>query len=432
MKKISTLIAVGAFGFISIVAHAELPKTLRLNDAIHLTLQLNPQLAGYAFQQKALAGERVTAALKPALHASAQVENIIGSGEFSGTKSSEITLSLSSIIELGGKTDARVGVVTARQQQLASSQRVLTLDVLTQVTQDFIALAADQAELKLLEQRQAAVNESLTSLSKQYAAGLTAEADVLRAKATLVKANIDVQKKRQEFEANRIKLSAFWAQPNATTIEQPFTDVEADLLLLPAIKPAEELIQQIELNPDLALLSDTIELRATELRQAHSEGSSNLTWNAGVRRLEASNDSALVMGISLPIGSASRASGAITTASANQAGAELDRDANRLKLQSYVRQLHSAYTQAIAETQSLKTDVIPLLTKAFNATQAGFNKGRYGYLELNLAQRELLDTQIALINAAASAHIIASKIERITGAAISAQLSQNAEARTLP
>lgn len=432
MKKISMLIAFGAVGFISIAAHADSLKPLRLNDAIQLTLQHNPQVAGYAFQQKALAGEQQTAALKPALHASAQIENIAGSGEFSGNTSSEMTLSLSSVIELGDKLDARLGVVTARQQQLASSQRVLTLDVLTQVTQDFIALAADQAELTLLEQRQSAVNESVASLSKQNAAGLTAETDVLRAKATWVKANIDLQKKRQEFEANRIKLAAFWAQPNAITMETQFTHVDADLLVLPAIKPLDQLLQQIELNPDLALLGDTLEVRAAELRQARAEGSTNLTWNAGVRRLEASNDSALVMGISVPLGSASRASGAVTTASAHHASAELERDATRVKLQAQVRQLHSAYTQALAETHSLKADAIPLLTKALNATQTGFNNGRYSYLELNLAQRELLDMQMALINAAARAHLIASNIERITGAAANAQPSQNAEARKLP
>lgn len=432
MKNISRLFAFGAIGLISISIPAYAQKTLRLDDVIQLTLQHNPQLAGYEFQRKALEGEQQTATLKPVLHASAQVENVARNGDASNNKASEFTLSLSSVIELGGKVDARLNVVTARQQQLASSQRVLTLDVLTQATQEFIVLAASQAELKLFEQRQAALQESVASLSKQLAAGRTAETDVLRAKAMLVKTNIDLQKKRQQFESDRLKLSTFWAAANSSNIQTHFSHVEADLFSLPQIKPLQELMQGLEQNPDLVLLADQIELRAAELRHSKSEASGNLTWNAGVRRLEASNDSALVMGVSVPLGSASRASGGITTAAANKAAAELEHDTARITLQAQLLQLYGAYTQATAEAKSLKTEAIPLLTQALTATQTGFNQGRYSYLELNLAQRELLDMQIAFINCAARVHAIASDIERITGAAAAAQTTQNLDARTLP
>lgn len=431
MNKICWLIACCAIGFISFAVPVYAQKPLRLDDLIQLTLQHNSQIAGYEFQQKILAGEQQTATLKPALHASAQIENVAGSGLYTGNHASEITLSLSSVIELGDKADARSGVVTARQQQLASSQQVLTLNILTQATQEFIALAALQAELSLLKQRQAAVQESVTALTKHWAAGRTAEADLLRAKATLVKANIELQKKQQELANGLIKLSVFWSTPNTSDAQPQFTEIAADLLLLAPLKPLEELQQQLQRNPDIALLSDQIRVRSAELHQAQTESATNLTWNAGVRHLEASNDSALVMGISMPLGSATRASGAIAAASANRASAELEHDAAMLKLQNQLGQLHNAYTQTVAETNSLKSDAIPLLIQALKATQTGFNQGRYSYLELNLAQRELLDMQLALVEAAARAHTIASEIERIAGAAISAQISPK-DTRTAP
>jgi outer membrane protein, heavy metal efflux system len=430
MKTFSRFIACSAICFFS-VAPAYAQQPLRLPEVIQRTLQNNPQLSGYEFRVKALQGEQQTAALKPAMQVSAQVENIAGSGDFTSTTAAEITLSLSSVIELGGKSDARAGVVTARQQQLASSQRVLTLDVLSQATQEFIALAASQAELKLLQQRQITVQETATSLSKQWAAGHTPEADMLRAKATLLRTTIELQKKRQQFESERVKLSVFWIPPG--TFKQPdFTEVEADLLSLPQLASLDQLLQTLENNPDLAVLNDQIQLRSAELRHAQIDRAANLTWNAGVRRLEASKDAALVMGISVPLGSASRASGAIATASAHQASAELERDTARTNLQVQLIQLHGAYEQAFVEVTTLKTQAIPLLTQALRTTNTGFAQGRYSYLELNLAQRELLEMQLALINAAAQAHVLANEIERITGSSSIAKHSQNLDPRTLP
>lgn len=414
-----------ALGIFSVRTQAE--NSLTLQDAIKSTLQHNPQLAGYEFRTQALAGEQQTAALKPQLKLSTHLENIAGSGELKGVDGGELTLSLSSVIELGGQRDARLGLVTARQQQLASTQRVLTLDLLTQVTQQFIAIAAAQEQLKLLQQSQQLAQENVTSLAKQVQVGRTPEAELLRAKASLARAKIDVQKTQQQLNGERVKLSAFWTDAKAT-----FTKVDADLFSLPPLVPLPTLIGKLDANPDLAVLGDEVHLRAAELQQAQAERKATIEWSAGVRRLQVSDDSALVLGVSMPLGSANRAAGAITTASANQAGAEQEQSATRIKLHAQLISLHGAYEQALAEVNSLRSDVLPLLKQALRATADGFSQGRYSYLELNLAQRELLNEQLALIDSAARAHLLSADIERLTGAALNQAPQQNSAATLLP
>ncbi len=421
MNSFPKVIALCAIAFVSYSANAQNP--LRLQDAIQLTLKNNPQLAGYEFRAQALQGELQTAELKPQLRASAHLENIAGSGEFKGVDAAELTLSLSSVIELGDQRAARTGLVTARQQQLQSSQRLLTLDTLTQVTQQFIALAAAQEELKLLQQHQQLAQANVNSLTQQVQAGRTAEADLLRAKAALVRADIAIQKNRQAFQAERIKLSAFWADTSPA-----FTQVQADLFALAELPRIDNLIQQLDSNPDLAVLGDEVVLRKAQVRQAQAERSTNLEWSAGVRRLQLSDDSALVMGLSMPLGSAQRARGAIATARAEQSGVEQEQSATRIKLQAQLISLHSAYQQALNEVNSLRTQVIPALQQATRSTANAFNQGRYSYLELNFAQRELLDVQIALIESAAHAQLIHNEIERIIGSA----LSKNTAVNSLP
>ena len=257
-------------------------------------------------------------------------------------------------------------------------------------------------------------------------------AELLRAKASLARALIDAQKTQQQLKSERVKLSAFWASSQSTTMQPTFTQVEADLFSLPPLVPLPTLISKLDANPDLAVLGDEVHLRAAELKQAQAERKANLEWSAGVRRLQVSDDSALVLGVSMPLGSANRASGAIATASANQAGAEQEQNAARIKLHTQLISLHGAYEQALAEVTSLRNDVLPLLKQALRATADGFQQGRYSYLELNLAQRELLNEQLALIDSAARAHELSADIERITGAALISAPQQTSAATLLP
>jgi len=432
MNNFHKMMALSAIALCSFAVRAQAGNSLTLQDAIKSTLQHNPQLAGYEFRTQALAGEQQTAALKPQLKLSTHLENVAGSGDFKGLDASEITLSLSSVIELGSQRDARLGLVTARQQQLASSQRVFTLDLLTQVTQQFIAIAAAQEQLKLLQQNQQLAQENVTSLAKQVQVGRTPEAELLRAKASLARATIDVQKTQQQLKSERVKLSAFWTSSPASISALTFSQVEADLFSLPPLVPLPTLISKLDTNPDLAVLGDEVYLRAAELKQAQAERKANIEWNAGVRRLQVSDDSALVLGVTMPLGSANRAAGAITTASANQAGAEQEQSATRIKLHSQLISLHGTYEQALAEVNSLRSDVLPLLKQALRATADGFQQGRYSYLELNLAQRELLNEQLALIDSAARAYELSADIERITGAALISAPQQPSAATLLP
>ncbi len=396
------------------VAAAE--STLSLGEAVRATLQHNPQLAGYTFKANALAGEKQTASLRPELQVNTDLENVAGSGAFSGTKVSELTISLSSAIELGGQRDARIDLVTARQQQLASSQRVLTLDVVTAVTQQFIRLLVAQDELVLQQESHQLLQQTLTSLTRQVQAGGTAETELLRGNAALTRASLALQQARQRVNTERIRLSAFWADTSPD-----FTAVKGDLYGVPSAVTLPTLLEKLSNNPDLAFLSAEIDVRSAQLRQAQSERRAILEWNAGVRRLQESEDSALVVGLSMPLGTSGRARGAIATATASQQQAEWEKDAARIQLEAVLITAYETHQQAVDEVEALRDQVIPSLKKAMSSTAKAFDQGRYSYLELNLAQSQLLDAQQALVEAAARMQETRIELERLIGSALNAQ-----------
>lgn len=391
-------------------------STLTLGEAVRATLQYNPQLAGYTFKLNALAGEKQTAALRPQLRVNTDLENVAGSGELSGTKASELTISLSSAIELGGQRDARVNLVTARQQQLASSQRVLTLDVVTAVTQQFIRLLVAQEELTLQEESHQLLQQTLTSLTRQVQAGGTAESELLRGNAALTRATQALRQARQRVSTERIRLSAFWADTSPD-----FTAAKADLYGVPSTTTLPALLEKLSNNPDLAFLSAEIDVRSAEVRRAQSERRPALEWKAGVRRLQESDDSAIVFGLSMPLGSSGRARGAIATATANQQQAEWDKDATRIQLEAQLIAVYETHQIAVDEVNVLRDQVLPSLKKVMRSTADAFDRGRYSYLELNLAQNQLLNAQQALVEAAARMQETRIELERMIGSTLNEQ-----------
>lgn len=391
-------------------------STLTLGEAVRATLQYNPQLAGYTFKLNALAGEKQTAALRPQLRVNTDLDNVAGSGELSGTKASELTISLSSAIELGGQRDARVNLVTARQQQLASSQRVLTLDVVTAVTQQFIRLLVAQEELTLREESHQLLQQTLTSLTRQVQAGGTAESELLRGNAALTRATQALRQARQRVSTERIRLSAFWADTSPD-----FTAAKADLYGVPSTTTLPALLEKLSNNPDLAFLSAEIDVRSAEVRRAQSERRPALEWKAGVRRLQESNDSAIVFGLSMPLGSSGRARGAIATATANQQQAEWDKDATRIQLEAQLIAVYETHQIAVDEVNVLRDQVLPSLKKVMRSTADAFDRGRYSYLELNLAQNQLLNAQQALVEAAARMQETRIELERMIGSTLNEQ-----------
>jgi cobalt-zinc-cadmium efflux system outer membrane protein len=76
---------------------------MTLESAIKRTLINNPQLHEFNFRQRVIAGEAKTAALRPSYAVGVEVENFLGSGDVSGIKDVELTITLSSVIEMGDK-----------------------------------------------------------------------------------------------------------------------------------------------------------------------------------------------------------------------------------------------------------------------------------------------------------------------------------------
>ncbi len=412
---------------LSPLAWAQVPaRTLTLADAASATLVHHPALSGFGYRLDALAGERQTAALRPEYRLETSLENIAGSGEFKGTSALEATLSLASVIEWSGQRDARLAVMSAREKQLASAQRQLTLDVLVQLTRQFIRVVESQHHLSLQQEALSLAQATLNTINRQVDAGRLSDMEQLRARALLAQAELDMQAARQALHGERLKLVAFWGKTTADVGE-----ARADLFAFSTLAPLPALLERLAANPDLAVLADETAVQQAALYQARREGRPELAWSAGVRRLQDTGDSALVFGLSLPLGSEGRNRGAVATATAQEAEARWREDTVRLQLAAQLQANVSAREQSLHEVNRLRDHIIPLLTQVTDAANKAFQQGRYSHLELNLAQRDLLDARRRLITAAADTQLLDTDIDRLLGVSPAADINGAAE-KVLP
>ena len=194
-----------ALAFGAALAHAG-EKPLTLSEALSRTMAQNPGLQVFDFRLQGLDGRRITADQNPALEAGLEVENFLGSDNLRGVDGAEYTLSLSSVLELGGKRQARVSVVDSRYGRVEAERRAETLDVLGQVTQRFVATLALQEKLQLAAEAVALAEATHEIVTRRADRGAAPQAEVLRARAALTQSRIEQSHLRAAYESRKMAL----------------------------------------------------------------------------------------------------------------------------------------------------------------------------------------------------------------------------------
>ena len=415
------IILLSAFSVICPGAYATAidKNSINLRDAIRATMENNPQFSSFHLRQVALQGEQKTAGLRPPLEFSAGLENVFGDDQYNDTDSAELTLSLSKVIELGGRRSARLDITNQRQQQLAAQRRILELDLLAEVTRRFINVVATQDRLALQTKAIHRAEKTVSSIRLRVDVGRAPKSELARARASLTQTKLAHRQAQRTLNADRISLAALWAKPEAN-----FKSVNANLLRLDQAEPLDKLLNELEKNPDILIYATEDRLREAELKLVRSKRWPSIEPSMGYRQFEASDNSAWVFGLSVPLFNQQRSEGAIAKATAEHLNVDAQRKVALLEMRAQMLGLYQQYEQALDEVDTLKNNVLPKLKQARNETQKAFNKGRYSYLDWKAVQHEEMVVELALINAAARAHQLHTEIERLSGKALSANISR--------
>ncbi len=388
------------------------PAELTLAAALDAALRNHPDLRASAYEVGAAQARIVQAGLAPNPELSLELENFAGSGAARGTDALETTLSLSQVVELGGRRGLRQSAAQAEYDVAGVEQQARELDVLAEVTRRFIDVVAAQEHARLAADAVRIAQATLAAIDARVAAGRSPLAEQSRARIALTRALIERRQEESELGSARFALAASWGDT-----EPGFTSARAEIFELRALEPLQALLERLEHTPDLSRFASETRLREAELRLARVQARPNLAFSLGLRRLAEGDATALVAGVSLPLALRDRNQGAIREAQLRIEQAGVLAAAARVRARASLLGLHQQVEADRARVETLRGEAQPQAQLALEQTRSGYERGRFSFLELATAQEELLALQAASIDAAADYHRLVAEIERLTGTA---------------
>ena len=410
-----------ALSLVSEAANSKTVNALTLDQAIINVLERSPMLKAADYEAKAAAARIRTAQQSTSYRGSIELENFAGSGSFSGADALETTLSLSKVLELGDKAKLRGDLSSNKAMLLRNEQDSKRLDLLAETTKRFIEVVTDQQRLANAKNSIAIAKRSQQVVEKRVKAGKSPNAELRRAKIALARSEIGLEHAEHELETAHLKLVTLWGET-----EDSFTTAAANLFEIEQVKPFESLVLLLERNPDLVHFATEKRLNQSRAILARSRGQADMEISGGLRHFNATHDSALVLSLKVPFGSASRASSSIKEAEMMALSDPLVYEQQYLSLYATLFELHQEIKHAIAAVSALRKTIIPQAEQALKDYEKGYAVGRYSFLELTEAQQLLIDLKLEVVIEASDYHRYRIEIDRLTGAGLSTSLSTGA------
>ena len=390
-------------------------QSLSLQQAAKQVLQQHPQLQAFDWRLKAAEGTAQSANLTAGYELGIEAENMLGSGDMAGFDGLELSVSLSSVFELGDKRLSRQGLASAGQALVQAQRQAASLDLLGELTQRYINVLTLQEKASLASKRISMAKQALTLVSQRVQQGATPQAEQIRAQVTLHQAELSQGLLRAELDSSKAELASLWGADTAD-----FSKVSGDLFALAETPSFDSLYQQVLSTPAVEVFAAQQRLREAEFTLLQSQSQPDLRWQLGLVRAQQSRDVGINAAVSIPLFSQQRNQGAQATASAIAQAEQVENTLALRRLRNRLYQAWQSHRYSAMAVKDMQRSILPALQQALEQTEHGYRRGRYGYTEWVSARQALQDAQLDLINLASTALSNQALIEQLSGVVFSA------------
>ena len=392
------------------VASDEPTGVLTLRQALALALVRSPELASSAWEIRAAEARTLQAGLIPAPEVGMELNEFGGRGARRGFEGMETTLQLSQLVELGGKRGRRMRVAELERDLAAWDYESARLEVLLETTRAFVAVLAAQRQVALAEDGVALARQVVSAVSGRVRAGVASPLEETRAEVALSTRRLALERAQRNLRTAREALAASWGSTAPS-----FVRAEGDLEAVREVPALPRLVAGSGANPDLARWAAELQQREAALALERAKTVPDPTITAGVTRFEETDDSALLLGLSIPLPIFGLNPGGVREASANLTKAVQQRRAAEVRVATALAQAHQTLASSHAEITALKRSILPAAERAFEVARQGYEGGKFGFLEVLDAQRTLLEARGSYIEALSAYHTALAEVERLTG-----------------
>ncbi len=406
--------AVMAAGLSAASLHAQTGAATSAEPILTLAEALTLASTSSPFEDAANAGiraaeaQRRVAGLRPNPSIVGEAENVAGTGIYQGLRSSETTLGLALPIERGGKRSARIALAEAQIGRAGLQAEIARANLTLRVTQTYNAAAAAQRQVAIAEDQVGIAAEVLRAARVRVQAGRASPLEEQRADVARIAAEGAFERARRSAHAASGNLARLLGVPVGRLDRRWFDAVAPSAGSRPSVTSGTLTVADARAALDTAV---------AQVRVARSQRVPDLTVSASARRLEQTNDVAAVFGISIPLNVFNNGRASIAVAEAQREQSDAQRRIALLDAEQDVATMQAEAENAATTARNATGPALAAAVEAARIARIGYREGKFGQLDLLDAERTLLDTRTAAIDALAAHHDAQARLERLTAAA---------------
>ena len=361
---------------------------LTLSKALATALMGSPGLASFAWSVRIAEAQQLQKAQRPNPEIEATLEDFGGTGEASGTGSSETTVMLSQLVELGDKRRKRIALAAAERKLAGWDYEAARVSVLTEVAARFIDVLTLQEKVRLAREGLDLARQAQAAVSKRVQAGKGRVVESTRADVAVELSDIELKRTTRMLVAARCALAATWGADTPR-----FERVSGDLKDVRALPPLAELTKLLAQGPDMARWDQELARHRAAVDLAKAGAVPDLTVGAGYKYLAGSNDQAAVVTLGIPLPVFDKNTGEINKARFAVIKAHHDRDAVAVRANTALTRAYQGLAAAYEEATALRDVVLPGVRASFDTSLKLFQQGTTTYLGVLEAQQTLAEAR---------------------------------------
>lgn len=390
-------------------------QILDLQEALILALNNNPEIKSFASNIEAKDGQLIQSGLFPNSEISVEIENFGGSGAAQDFDQSETTVLLSQLVPISGKISRKKEVSLLNKIIAELEYESKKLDIILFTKKSFLDVLSNQEKLEQIEQLVQIANEIYITISERVEAGKVSPIEEKKSSIELEQKKLLLTKAEKKLKISRKNLSSIWGE-----IHSGYSKVEGNLYATTKVPKLEELTAYVENNPDIKSALKKQDLNSANINLQRALSIPDPTVGIGYRRLNETNDNAIVAELSVPLPFFNRNQGNIKEAKFNLTKSSQEFQNLNIKKEAKLTENYEKLLFFASEIKTLKESILPQSEDTYSSILEGYREGKFEYLDVLDSQRTLSNSKLQYINALANYHKSIFEIERLTGTNLSA------------
>ncbi|RZM36174.1 MAG: TolC family protein, partial [Sphingomonas sp.] len=307
-----------------------------------------------------------------------------------------------------GKRQARMALADAQIGRAGIAAEIARSDLRLRVTQAYVAGIAAQRRVAVARDQVGIAAKVLRAAKVRVQAGRASPLEEQRADVARLAAEGALERADRSAAVAGTNLARLIGMPVGALDDSWFQQVDALGPLQPSGSTGTLIAAAARADLDTA---------TAQVRLARSQRVPDLTLSASARRLEQTDDTAAVFGVSIPLTVFNGGRSAIAVADSQRDQSDALRRVAVLDAEQDIATTQAEAANAATTARNATGPALAAAVEAARIARIGYREGKFGQLDLLDAERTLLDTRTAAIDALAAYHDACARLERLTAEA---------------